>query len=148
LRRFVDRARKDRVDYCLVDTPPHAQQSILDAIVVSDLVVVPLRPAFSDLNAIPATLELAQSAGKAPLVVINQAPVASAWGEPAQVSQARELITGLGSKVAQTVIVMRVAIQHALAGGQTAGEFEPSGKAAAEIAALWAEIKTELETEK
>jgi len=46
--------------------------------------------------------------------------------------------------VAAAIISQRVALSHAIIAGLTVAEFEPGGKAAAEIAALWREIERRL----
>ncbi|EGD16846.1 hypothetical protein XGA_4582 [Xanthomonas hortorum ATCC 19865] len=48
----------------------------------------------------------------------------------------------------ETVIHDRTAYRRALAHGQAVGEFEPAGKAAFEIRALWREVHTLLSTTK
>ena len=53
-------------------------------------------------------------------------------------------MAGMGATIAETVVSQRVALGHAIMTGQTVGEYEPDGRAAAEIAALWAEIEARL----
>jgi len=144
LPKIIERARKDGVGFVIVDTPPHAEISILDAMRVADLVLVPTRPGPFDLAAVAATLALAREVRKVPLVAINHAPPAVGWGEPAIVGEAREALGAMRAKVAANFIKQRVALSHALISGQTVGEFAPSSKGAAEIAALWREIQSEL----
>ena len=56
------------------------------------------------------------------------------------VEVAREVVAGLGLPLAHTVVYSRVAYQHALTLGQGVLEYEPAGKAAAEIRELYAEL--------
>lgn len=50
----------------------------------------------------------------------------------------------MGATVAQTVISQRVAFSYAVISGSTLNEYEPDGKAAAELQSLWNEIETRL----
>ena len=144
LAQITEAARNDGVAVCIVDTPPHAENSILDAMRVADLVIVPTRPGPFDLAAVAATLDLARSIGKTPLAVINHAPPQIAASEPSIVTEARQALQDMEADVAAAIISQRVALSHAIIAGLTVAEFEPGGKAAAEIAALWREIERRL----
>ena len=56
-------------------------------------------------------------------------------------SEARETLIRMGATVARAVVSQRVAMSHAVIGGQTVNEFEPNGRAAEEMLALWAEVQ-------
>ena len=111
---------------------------------VADLVIVPTRPGPFDRAAVAATLELARAIGKTPLAVINHAPPQTAASEPSIVTEARQALRDMGADVAAAVISQRVALSHAIIAGKTVSEYEPDGKAAVEIAALWLEIEGRL----
>lgn len=51
LPKMIETARKERVAFCIVDTP-HAENSILEAMRVADIVLVPSRPGPFDLLAL------------------------------------------------------------------------------------------------
>jgi chromosome partitioning protein len=72
-------------------------------------------------------------------VVLNATPVRSRI-----VQEAQEVVAGLGAAVAPIAIAQRAALAHCLIAGQTAQEYEPSGKAAEEIAALWQWLAAEI----
>ncbi|WP_264051654.1 ParA family protein [Methylobacterium flocculans] len=144
LAKILPAARKEGVAFAIVDTPPHAENSIADAMRVSDLVLVPTRPGPFDLAAVATTLDLAQRVGKKPLAIINHAPPRTGSGEPSIVAEARETLTRMGATVAASVISQRVAMSHAVIGGQTVNEYEPEGRAAAEMLALWHEVQANL----
>lgn len=144
LSKILPAARQEGVAYAIVDTPPHAENSIAEAMRVADLVLVPTRPGPFDLAAVATTLDLAQRVGKVPLAVINHAPPRTGTGEPAIVAEARETLVRMGATVAEAVISQRVAMSHAVIGGQTVNEYEPDGRAAAEVQALWAELQKRL----
>jgi chromosome partitioning protein len=132
------------VSFAIVDTPPHAENSIADAMRAADLVLVPTRPGPFDLAAVATTLDLAQRVGKTPLAIINHAPPRTGAAEPAIVAEARETLVRMGATVAASVISQRVAMSHAVIGGQTVNEYEPEGRAAAEMLALWHEVQGRL----
>ena len=64
--------------------------------------------------------------------MVNAAPPAGAL-----VDQARTALADQGAEVAPVTIGQRVAHVRAFAAGLTAAEFEPDGKAAQEVAALY-----------
>ena len=112
---------------------------------VADLVVVPTRPGPFDLAAVAATLEIADRVGKPTVAVLNACPPRTHAQEPTIVTEARAALVGMGAKVADTVIAQRVALSHAIISGSTVTEYEPQGRAAEEMAALWSEIETHLQ---
>jgi len=144
LAAIIPAARSEGVAYAIVDTPPHAENSIADAMRAADLVLVPTRPGPFDLAAVATTLDLAQRVGKKPLAIINHAPPRTGTSEPSIVAEARETLTRMGATVAASVISQRVAMSHAVIGGQTVNEYEPEGRAAAEMLALWTEVQQSL----
>lgn len=144
LAKILPAAKKEGVAFAIVDTPPHAENSIADAMRAADLVLVPTRPGPFDLAAVATTLDLAQRIGKKPLAIINHAPPRTGAGEPSIVAEARETLIRMGATVATSVISQRVAMSHAVIGGQTVNEYEPEGRAAAEMLALWSEVQQSL----
>lgn len=145
LTKILPAAEAEGVAYSIIDTPPHAENSIADAMRVADLVIVPTRPGPFDLAAVAATLDLARRVGKTPLAIINHAPPRTGSAEPAIVAEARETLTRMGATVARSVVSQRVAMSHAVIGGQTVNEFEPNGRAAEEMLALWREVQETME---
>ncbi|KQO49965.1 ParA family protein [Methylobacterium sp. Leaf85] len=146
---LIEAARREGIGRIIIDTPPHAEDSILGAMRVADLVLVPTRPGPLDLAAVATTLELAERVGKSPLAVINHSPPRTGQGEPAIVGEARAALASMGATVAASVVAHRVSMSHAILTGSTVNEHEPGGKAAAEVEALWREIEARLsETER
>lgn len=145
LSRISARARLDGIGLIIIDTPAQVGPPILHAMRAADLVLVPTRPSAYDLFAIKATLDLARQARRSPLVILNAAPVAAGFGEPAHVTEARTALQRMGATVANTIIAQRIALAHAINSGLTVGEYEPSGKAAKEIRALWRELQPMIE---
>lgn len=144
LPELIEAAEREGFGRVIIDTPPHAEDSITSAMRAADLVLVPTRPGPLDLAAVATTLDLAQRVGKAPLAVINHAPPRTGAAEPAIVSEARAALANMGATVAATVVAHRVSLSHAILTGSTVNEHEPAGKAAAEVEALWREIAERL----
>jgi chromosome partitioning protein len=137
LTKEIERASADGYGLAIIDTAPHADHAALQAARNADLIVVPCRPATFDLAAISATLDLCKLANRQAVVVINAAPIRSRV-----VQEAIDAVTEKGGTVSPIVIRQRVAYQHCLIDGRTAGEFEPGGQAATEIADLLANLQT------
>ncbi|WP_342111792.1 ParA family protein [Methylobacterium sp. SI9] len=147
LPELVEAARREGFGRIIIDTPPHAEDSILGAMRAADLVLVPTRPGPLDLAAVASTLDLAKRIGKAPLAVLNHCPARTGSAEPSIVAEARAALIEMGATVAATALANRVAMSHAILTGSTVNEHEPDGKAAAEVAALWQEVEAALSAE-
>jgi chromosome partitioning protein len=132
LPALLEAARANGADLVFVDTAPNADQAALGAAKGADLVLIPCRPSAFDLEAVEATLTLAEIARKPAYVVLNAAAPRS--GLTAEAGAAME---AKGAKVAPVIIHQRAAFVNAVIDGRTAMELEPAGKAATEIAELW-----------
>ncbi len=122
--------------YCFIDTPPTISDQSAAVLNLADLVLIPVRPSPADLWAVAHTVALARDAGKTFLFVITQAkPNATITAQT---------IAALSEhgRVAQSFIADRVPYAVAMTGGRTAPELSPSGPAAAELAALWRDVKS------
>lgn len=137
LERALRAAGRGGAEICVVDTPPGIEQALLAAAGLADVALAPVRPTAPDLQALAATAAALRLGGVVPLVVLSQAPTHAA---SALVAQAREVVAGLGLPLARTVVHGRAAYQHALTLGQGVLEYEPAGKASAEIRSLCAEL--------
>lgn len=142
---LVAAAKDESIDLLVIDTPPHAETSIVNAAKLADLAIVPTRPAPFDLRAIGRTLDMLESAGVAYSVLMNCTPPKMSGVESGIVTEARRALEG--RPTCPVSIVQRAALSHALISGGAVHEYEPSGKAAKEISQLWQWIKTELKME-
>ncbi len=123
-------------DFVIVDTPPKADSDLRPALREADLVIVPVSASQLDLWATEAVLELVERTRRPSLAVLNRARAGTRLST--------EMVTGMQSleaPVAQTVLGNRVVFAEALGAGFGVSERQPSGRAAAEIAALAAEIR-------
>jgi chromosome partitioning protein len=73
LANAIDKARNIGINTVFIDTPGHDSPGTADAIKVSDLCVIPCRPASVDLNATKATVNTIQRLGKPFTFIITQA---------------------------------------------------------------------------
>src|SRR5271157_4693497 len=129
---LIEAAQTNGADFLILDTAPNADQTALRAAQTADLVLIPCRAATFDLEAIKATLTLSQLAQKPAFVVLNAIPPRSGIGR-----EAAEGLTAQGARVAPVMLSQRAAFTHGVIDGRTAQEFEPDGKAAEEIEALY-----------
>jgi chromosome partitioning protein len=144
LRGILDAARTDGVDLVVVDTRPSVEADVAHVAALSNLVLIPTRPAIFDLRAILGTLDVVKGTARRSLLVLNACPPARGVGEAPIVIDARRALTAFGVPVAAVAITSRAAFIAAPVTGLTAGETEPEGKAAKEIRALWRIVEKEL----
>jgi chromosome partitioning protein len=137
LRAVLDAARDDGVDLAVVDTRPSAGADAAAAAAVADLVLIPTRPAIFDLKAISATVDVVASAKAPAFIVLNGTPAARGIGEASVTADARRALADYGISVAPISIGLRASLAHALVDGRAVNEFDPTGKAAAEMNKLW-----------
>jgi chromosome partitioning protein len=141
LPQALQAARDGGADLVLIDTAPHSEGAALAAAKAADLVLIPTRPGILDLRAIGTTADVAKIAGRPVFVVLNAMPP----GATRLVEDARAAAAVHGLDVAPVVIEQRAALSHSLTAGQTAQEYEPTGKAAQEIGRLYEWLATQLE---
>ena len=137
LDRILAAAAGQGVALAVVDTAPRAEQGAVAAARAADLVLMPSRPAVYDVETVAGTRDLVPLV--APwtpvLCVLNAVPPRG----PRE-GQARALLADFGVSVAAPRLGQRAAVDFAAVAGQSAAEHEPRGRAAAEIAALWAAV--------
>lgn len=119
----------------IIDTPPKSDVEARPAIEAADPVVVPIQPTPVDVWATKATLELITRERVAGLAVVNRVPQRAVLTTEMLVA-----IQELGCAAATVHLGNRVAFAASMGSGLTALEFEPSGKAAAEVTALADEV--------
>lgn len=117
--------------------PPHADSMSAAACRVADLILIPCRPRAFDLDAIETTADLVKASGKPAFVVFTAGPQRAIH----LYREAAEIVAGFGLSVAPVVMSERAAYHHATGAGRTAPEIEPDGRAAEEVAALWAWVR-------
>lgn len=131
-------AKKDGYSLVLIDTSPRAEPIAAATCRASDFVLAPCRPSAFDLATVEQTVAIITAAGKASAsaVVLNGCP-----SRAPEVAEARSLCEGLAVPLAPVELGLRRSYARAVQSGRAVQEFEPSGTAAAEIAALWAYVQ-------
>lgn len=124
-------AKQDRT-LAVIDTAPHADRAAEDAARVAHIVLVPARPDRIDLEAIGESLEAARRAGRPAFVVLNAVPANHPSGDEAAASLVANEIS-----VCPVRVHRRQAFSNAHTEAKAVTEWEPGGKAASEIDALW-----------
>jgi len=137
--RAIKDARAAGRDYVFIDTPPHTDGAMTEAARLSDAVLIPVKPYPDDLVAARATIDIVRTMRRPAVLIINAAPPRAAASGLARSSLAR-----FGLPVVPHDITDRIAHAYASSEGRTAAEYEPGGKAAAEVAAAWAYITAAL----
>lgn len=123
------------VDVVVIDTPPRIGAEVRAAMLVADLVLMPITPGAADVWALRETVEVFDDALtiKPELVariVLNRA------GRTALSSVTKQAIGALSIPALDSVLSERVAFGEATARGQGVVTYEPDGKAAAEVSKL------------
>lgn len=133
LQALLEQAETAGADLIIIDTAPHSDRAAIAAASHADLILIPCRPAAFDVAAIGTTLgilKLSSALDKA-AVVLNAVPPRGHLGEEAAAGLA-DMATVVPARLAQ-----RAAYSHAVNDGRSVEEFEPHGKAAEEIRALY-----------
>ena len=114
-----------------IDTAPHAEATALAAARAADLVLLPCRPGLFDVHAARASRDIASLAGTPAVAVLSATPPIGHLA-----AQARDALDSLDIETAPCTIAHRVAHIHAITAGCSVLEYDPAGKASAEIHAL------------
>nr|WP_298930057.1 ParA family partition ATPase [uncultured Erythrobacter sp.] len=141
LGRTIESAKKNKVDFIVIDTPPHADAAAREAIKAADVVLIPTKPRAFDLHALEPIADLVSFAKKPAYVVLNAVPS----GATILAKDARSIAQEMGLDVCPVELGDRAAFHRSSAKGETAVEVKPDGKAAKEIEALWKWLKKKLD---
>lgn len=133
---------QNKVTLALIDTPGADTPLVTAAIRAADLCLVPTRPTAADLEATQPTLEAVTATRRRFAFVLSQTPPRSS-----RLSEAAAGLKVLGV-LAEPPVTQRNDHQDAIGAGQGVTEFNPHGKAAEEIRALWAWVKHKLKAPK
>ena len=123
--------------WVFVDTAPAIDADARAVAEAVDFCLIPTRPAILDLRAIADTVDIVREARKPGAIVLNFCPPGRGVAVSGLVTEAKRALQAYSLPVAPVAITQRVALSHALAGGQAITEFEPDGRAADEIGRLW-----------
>lgn len=134
----VGRLREEGFHTVFIDTPPGHGDIVVQTMLAADLVVIPIKAGELDLLATLDTIAIAQRLGRPYLVLPNDATFRSiAMGQT---------IRTLNEAGIPTLAAVHHRVDAILAQGRTANERRPRSRAAAELATVWQQIKSELTT--
>ena len=136
LAATLTKARRDGVEWVLIDTPPNAEAPLAEAISHADLVVIPMRPGLFDVDAVQATIQVCRELQKPYAVVINAAP-AKNGSDDAMVTDARGAMQALDVPTWAGQITHSPELSLPLAHGAGVNEFSSRSSGSEEISNLW-----------
>ena len=125
------------VDLLLVDSAPAHSADVQTIATACDFILIPTRPALFDLDGVRSAVEQVVASGTPGAILLNACPPGRGVSESSVTIEARRALQDAPLPVAAVSITQRAAFAHALNSGAAVHEFEPNGKAAKEIAALW-----------
>lgn len=123
----------------MVDTPPLVTPQLNAALEIANAVILVSRPNPMDLDALLETWAIVQRLKKPACAVITQAPPAAQRARALKLSLGR--LEKLGIPTCPSVLSYTLSYPYAQAEALTVQEREPSGKARAELAEVWAWLK-------
>lgn len=126
------------VKLAIIDTPPAVTATIRAVMAEADLVLIPTRPSPLDLEAVGATVELAEAAGQRMVFVVNGA------ANRARITGDAAIALSQHGTVAPVTIYQRTDFASSMIDGRTAQEIDPTSKAADEVTRLWTYVSTHL----
>ena len=125
-------AEEQGVDWIIIDTAAQTDSNAAAAVEVADVALITCRPSVMDLRAVPNSIRLCQLRSIAPHVVLTQIE-----SQGSLAAEARQNLAALGVDVLPGGLGRRAAFHHSLIDGRAALEYEPNGKAATEVLALY-----------
>ncbi|MGE4048411.1 MAG: AAA family ATPase [Acetobacteraceae bacterium] len=137
LADLVAAARDEGVNLVVVDTRPSVERDTAEVAKVADFALIPTRPSILDLRAIGATVGVVNALHRPAAVVLNACPAPRGFGEAAVTAEARRGLRAYDLPIVPQAVASRAVLAHALIDGHAVTEFEPNGKAAAELRRLW-----------
>ena len=135
LSQTIDSIIRLGAELVVIDTAAHAEGILVSSIDLADLILIPCRPTIVDLQYLATTIQLTTLRQKTAAVVLNAVATRTI-----DRSQAEGAIMDMGVNLVPVSVSNLVAYARAITVGQGVTEFEPDGKAAAEMRALLGEL--------
>lgn len=126
-------------DLVIIDGAAVSKEVAYSAAEVADLVLIPFKAAVFDINSVAQTVQTVKQVGSNYALVLTFVPP-----QGKETEEAQGIAKELGSNFCPVLIGNRKAFFRAQSTGLAVQEFEPDGKAAAEIKALYSYVAKEL----
>jgi len=134
----IERIRGLGVKLLIIDTPPAIADTMIDAIRIADLVVIPVRPSPHDLRAAGTTIELVERHAKPAIFVVNAATLR------ARITTEAVIALSQHGTLAPVVLHQRTGFAASMIDGRTVMEIPGDERSAEEIRQLWTYIGVRL----
>lgn len=131
----IARAKKQKLDWLIIDTPGGSLTRMKLAVDSADLVVIPVRPSPIDVESMNAIVELCDIGAKPWAFVLNGVQHNSHMTDGARTY----LRTRFGNVLTEEVQLNDLHVE-AMLNGSTAGELDGSSDAARDIRSLWSTL--------
>ncbi len=133
MHALIEGLGNDGAELIVNDTAPHSGADAVTVARLSHTILIPVQPSLPDLAAVTRTIEIADLAGTPAVIVLNLA-----LSNHPSAGEARRAIATTSVAAAPVVLHRRIAHVNSFNNGQCAVEYEPRGKAADELSALFA----------
>ena len=140
LKETLYAAEHNGVTLAIIDTAPSTDPSLLNVAKSSDLALIPCRPGMFDSEAIQSTIFVTEMAETPARILFNAVRANSSL-----IDEAKSAVAVYGVPFAPCMLGDRVTFTRSVIYGMNAQEYEPTGKAASEVNALYKYVSKELE---
>lgn len=130
----------ERFELVIIDGAPRLQETYVEAVTVSDLVLVPVRPSAADIWSAETIIDICHAYNTPARFVVSAQVVGTALADRVQGALESFDVPVLDARTSQ-----RVAYTEALGAGQSVLQYDGRGKAAGEVQALHDELSALLE---
>ncbi len=134
----IDRIRGLGVKLLIIDTPPAIADTMIDAVRLADLVIIPVRPSPHDLRAAGSTIELVERHAKPAVFVVNAAT------QRARITTEAVIALSQHGTLAPVILHQRTGFAASMIDGRTVMEIPGEARSADEIRQLWTYIGVRL----
>ena len=140
LKETLYTAEQNGATFAIIDTAPSTDPLLLNVAKSSDLALIPCRPGLFDSEAIQSTILVTEMAQIPARILFNAVRANSSL-----IDEAKSAVAVYGVQIAPCMLGERVTFTRSVIYGLNAQEFEPTGKAAREVNALYRYIVKEME---
>ncbi len=136
LEEVINVAKKEKIDFIVIDTMPHTSAAASLAASKSDVLLIPCQPTPFDIAAVANSIEIAKARNKKAIIIINRAPLRAP-----EILDAREALKTYGVLIYPYEITDRRTYFRAVTQGMSVTEYDSKSAASQEIIKLWTWIK-------